>query len=132
MKKKDIIKHLVENYNGKRARFSDYDVVFQKDGKEYYAKILQVSSSNQITINSTIIWEIKSGRISGVRYKATSSRMIDLSTFRRYENKVLLFTDTPYRVLKYLNESDLVDVSNEHNVHGIFYLDSVQKIDANL
>ena len=46
--------------------------------------------------------------------------------------KVLLFTDTPYRVLKYLNESDLVDVSNEHNVHGIFYLDSVQKIDANL
>lgn len=132
MKKKEIIKYLVDTYQAKKARFKEYDVSFVKDGEEYMVKIFNTNSSNQVTINSTIIWGIQNGKVDRSRYKTTSRRLIEMKEFQKHKNKIVLFTDKPFKVLKYLNESDLRDITDLREVHGIRYYYEVSEMSANL
>jgi len=125
MTKGQIIKDLKEQANGIKASFKDYDVKINVNSKEYFVKILKLRGKEQVTINSTIIWEIKSGKLDGVRFKPTSSRLINLAEFFKRKNTIIIFTEKPYRILKCLNEADVVDVSDEHIVYGTYYFDSV-------
>jgi len=128
MSKKKLIKTLVSKTNGERVRFKDYDVKFTHENEEYFVKILSVSDSTLVTVNSPIIWELKKGKVDGLRFRASSKTLIDLSLFSSHKNKIILLTMKPYKILKALNESDLKDISNESFVHGIHYLYEIDTI----
>lgn len=130
MTKGQIIKYLVNKYNAKKVRFKDHDASFVYNEEEYFIKVLRVNSNNQVTVNSTIIWEIKSGKLDGVRYVPTSKKLVNLKEFMKHKNKIIIFTEKPYRVLKCLNEADVLDVSDKNYVHKTYYLNSVEGIDA--
>ena len=129
MKKKEIVQYLKTHYQGSKTKLNGADIVCTIQGKEVFVKILKTSSTNQVTINSTIIWDIKNGKVDGVRYKTTSTRRINLIEFRNNKHKLIIFTNKPYKVLRYLNESDIIDVSDQHEAHGIFYTNNINRLE---
>lgn len=131
MSKKKLIKELILKTNGKKVLFKDYDVVFEHNNEEYYVKILNVNSSTLVTVNSPKIWELKRGKVDGLRFRESSKTLIDLTQFSTHKNKIILLTMKPYKILKALNESDLKDISFEtyvHEIHYLYEIDSIFKV----
>jgi len=128
MRKREIIKKLKRIYKIKTKSLGVYDFEVITDNKSYFVKIINITNNYQVTINSKIIWDLKKGTINGIRFKAVSSNLISLKEFNKLENKVVIFTSKPYKVLKVLNESDLLDISNEKTVNDIFITSKIEDL----
>jgi hypothetical protein len=61
------------------------------------------------------MWEIKKGKVSGIRFIQYNSTLIKLKGFMQKEYRVVILTNKPYKILKQINESDIKDVSNENS-----------------
>jgi hypothetical protein len=112
------------SFHIKKAWFKPYQYQVTQNDITYHIKVLPVSSRHILTINSKYIWNIKSGSVKGLQYKTHRSHLVDMRDFYQYTNPVVVFKARPYKILQYLNESDIVDISSESSVHGIpFYTD---------
>ena len=107
-----ILKNRFPNAVVKRVLFKEYQYKLIMDQLTYHIKVLPVSSNTILTINSKHIWNIKRGRADGVSFKTGSSTLIYLNEFNKLPNKIIVFKSKPYKLLKHLNESDIVDVSS--------------------
>lgn len=108
----------------KKAWLKPYQYRVTTSDTTYHVKVLPVTRRHLLTINSKYIWNIKTGSAKGLQYKTHRSQLIDMRDFFQYDNPVVVFKARPYKILKYLNESDIVDISSESSVHGIpFYTD---------
>ena len=128
MRKRKIIKNLKEKYDVKIKYFKEYDLEVSSKSKTYYIKVLNVSSNHQITINSKLIWNIKKGKIDGIKFNTLDSVLLSLKEFNKLDNKIIMFTNKPYKLLKVLNESDLIDISEESKINDIFVTYDISKI----
>ena len=113
------INEILKDVEVKKAFLKDYDYLIMKDDKKYHLKIIKVNSSSILSINSKIIWEIKYGRHSGVSFKTSSNSFVDLKNFNTLDNKIIVFKSRPFKILKYLNESDLKDISGSKKINDI-------------
>lgn len=129
MTKKQIVKAILQTYNGKKASFKEYDVSFLHHEQHYYVKIMPVTAKTIVTVNSSIMWELKKGRFDGPRFKTTSKELVDLKSFMKHEHKFIIFLEKPYKILKAINESDLEDISHLNSVHGVSYFFDVNEIE---
>ena len=120
MRKKEIIKKLRTEFKVKSNRFGNYNFEVISGNKSYFVRVLNITINHQITINSKIIWDLKKGVTSGIRFKTISSNLINLEEFNKLDNKVIFLTSKPFKILKALNESDLLDVSNDNVVNETF------------
>ncbi len=120
MTKRQIIKNLKNNYPTLKKEDSSHDLVVLLNDLKYYIKILNLSANTILSFNSKTVWEIKKGKISGIRFLQYSSTLLKMAEFIKKENKILLLTNKPYKILKQINESEIVDVSEEQFVHDIF------------
>lgn len=120
MKKREVIRKLKENFDVNIKYFGVYDFSFVKGSKTYHVKVLNVSSSHQITINSRSIWELKRGRIRGIKFDTIDSKLESLEEYNRLNNKIIFLTEKPFKILKVLNESDLEDISDEKLIFDTF------------
>ena len=120
MRKRGIVKKLRSEYEVNTKLFGIYDFEIVKESKSYYVKVLNITKNHQITVNSKLIWNIKRGRVDGIKFNTISSDLLNLSEFNKLENKIIVLTNKPYRLLKALNESDLKDISEESVVNEIF------------
>lgn len=119
MRKREIIKNLKEKYEVKVKYFKEYDLEVFSKSKTYYIKVLNVSATHQITVNSKLIWNIKKGKIDGIKFNTIDSVFLNLKEFNKLDNKIIVFTNKPFKILKALNESDLIDISNESKINDI-------------
>ena len=117
MTKRQIIKILKREYETEKRNDYSHDIILIFKDKKYYVKIVNVASNNLLSLNSRYIWEIKKGRVSGIRFIQHSSTLINLKAFMKLENRVVFLTNKPYKILKQLNEADIIDVSNEYYIH---------------
>ena len=113
------LQKLLPNHRVKRGVFKDYTYKVTINDNTYHILYLGVSKSNLVTINSKYIWDIKSGVAEGINFKTTSTRRIDLTTFQKHPNKIIVLKTHPYKILKYINESEVVPLGDESNVYGI-------------
>jgi hypothetical protein len=67
-----------------------------------------------------LVWSLKKGKIKGIKFNTITSELLNLKEFNKFENKIIIMTNKPYKLLKALNESDLKDISNEKVVNNIF------------
>lgn len=128
MRKGKLIKALRKDFDIKVKRFSTYDFEIIKASKIYYLKVVNISSTHQITINSKHIWNLKKGKINGIKFKTLNSELLNLKEFNKFDNKIIVFTDKPYKVFKALNESDLKDISDEKVINDIFVTYELSKL----
>lgn len=110
---------LFPNATVKKGFLKPYTYQVTHQDKTYHILVLKVHRSKIVTVNSKYIWNIKSGSISGIHFKTSSSHLVSLKEFLALENPVIVFRSRPYKTLKYLNESDVIDISNESDVYGI-------------
>ncbi len=120
MRKREIGKNLKQYFNVKTKFLGDYDFKVDRDAKSYYIKILNITDNHQVTINSKLVWSLKKGKIKGIKFNTITSELLNLKEFNKLENKIIVMTSKPYKLLKALNESDLKDISNEKVVNNIF------------
>lgn len=116
----------------KKVRFKPYNYLVSFNDTTYHVKQLGVTSRNLVTVNSKYIWNIKSGKQVGLQYKTRSSHQINVTELQQFDHPVIVFKETPYKVLKYINESDVIDISNENTVHGIQFASSLEQFLHNI
>ena len=92
----------------KKAIFKPFDMVLHKQDKEYYIKVIPASKHTIITFHSKEHVSVKTGRLSHGRFMVKQERIISLTAFSAYKDKVLLFRHTPYKVLHQINEADII------------------------
>lgn len=97
--------------------------------KTYNIKVLGVTRKSILTINSPKIWQIKFGKVMMNRFKTSSSRIINLSQFNKLENRVVVFKSKPYKILKHLNESDIIDISSSKTINETMVFKNIESIE---
>lgn len=118
----------LENASIKRVFFKPYNYVIEYSGQTYYVKQIKVHNNSILSINSKITWQIKYGKSDGVRFKTSSTELVDMSSFQKLQNKIVVFKDVPHKILKYINESDVIDISNEKEIHDIKIFPSLRSL----
>jgi len=98
----------------KKTFFKPYD--FLDDS--YYYKSISTSSSSILTFNSKNFLVIKYGQVKGLRFKVLREVQIDLSKIPSDKPLCLLLKKRPYKLLQYVNESEVVDVSEKESILG--------------
>lgn len=112
----------------KRVLFKDYNFIVTDNRKEYHIKILNVNKNSILSINSKHIWEIKKGKVNGIKFKTISKTLIDMRSFNKLSNKVILFRNKPYKILKFINESEVVDISDSKEIFDIKIYNSIKEM----
>lgn len=122
MTKRNLIKYIINEHHGKRVFFQNHDVEFTANGLDFAVKILPVTNNTLVNVNSTIMWELKKGKAEGPRFIASSKTLVDVKEFAKKKHKIIMFQNKPYKVLKALNEADLLDISDQNEVHGFYFI----------
>lgn len=128
MTKREIIKKLKSEYNYKKRSDFSHDLIVVINEAEYHIKILNTSANIQLTLNSKYIWDLKRGRVAGLIFKGYSSTLIDVRNFMKKSNRIVILTNKPYKILMYLNESEIVDVSDKEIIHETRFIDNFGNI----
>jgi len=128
MRKRELIKSLKKHFNVNTKFFSDYDFEVESSSKTYFVKVLNITVNHQVTINSKTVWDLKKGVISGIRFKTVASSLVNLEEFNKLDNRIIVLTSKPFKVLKVLNESDLLDISNEKEVNDTFITSDIDEL----
>ena len=111
------MKHLIDQYQGKKVLFGDHDFEITANERTYYIMFIKVGPNTQLTVNSKTHIELATGRLEGIRFKKRQSTLLNLRNFSTKKNKIIFLLGKPFRMLKYLNESDIVDISKDKVVH---------------
>ena len=128
MRKREILKNLKKKFEVDVKYFNEYDFEVITDSKSYFVKVLNITENHQITINSKLIWNIKKGKIHGIKFNTVSSVFLNLREFNKLENKIIVLTNKPHKLLRVLNESDLEDVSEEKVINDVFIAYSIDEL----
>ena len=126
--KRQIKKYLKKNYKTRKKHNNSHDLIIRTRDCECHIKIMRTSSNTQVTINSKEIWEFKRGRVNGLRFKEYSKTLHDIGNFMELENNIIILTNKPYRIYKYVNESEVIDVSNELIVYNTSLISNLSDI----
>lgn len=103
----------------KKVYFKCFDFLMVKDDIKYHIKILNINKNKILSINSLSVWEIKSGKLKGINFKTGSTKFLDMRQFNELPNKVVILKKKPYKILKYINESEVVDISDNIEINSI-------------
>ncbi len=128
MNKRKIKKELMTHYNIKNTKNKFYDFLMENKNQTYAVKIIKTRKTTLLTFNSNKVLEIAQGTLDGLKYKKKSYELLSLDYSDEYQNKILLCTEKPYKILKYLNESDIEDVSAAKIVHHFFVCDTLSEV----
>lgn len=119
---------LGRDYQVKKIRFKSHHFEITKGDKTYHILKLGISSRNILTINSVHIWDIKSGKVSGINFKTTSHHLVNMREFNKLPNRIIILKSKPYKILKHINESDIIDISNERYIHDTLVLSNINEL----
>lgn len=103
----------------KRKFFKEYTYQAIDGEKMYHILVLPVTGSSILTINSKYVWDIKYGKQQGARFVTRTTKRLNMQNFMKLENKVVAFRGKPYKIHKYINESEVVDISDEDGIFDV-------------
>jgi len=126
MTKRQVKKYLIEHYQGKKVLFGDYDFEITKGDRTFCILFLKMGNNAQLTVNSKTFFEVANGQRDGIRFIKKQSTLHNFSKFSLKKNKIIFMIGKPFRILKYLNESDIVDISDKTVVHDYRLFTSIK------
>lgn len=116
----DVLKSKLD-YNVKVLKNEPYDIVCSKENRAFHLKIVFVPSNSEIQINNKTTWEVKYGAGSTIgRSQPNRKLLTDVIEFMNYEteNKVIVVYPKPKKIVKYINECEIVFVKPNTDVYG--------------
>ena len=125
---KKLLQDKYPNAEVKRVLFNDYNFRLILNDKNYHIKVLNVNRNTILSINSKHVWQITKGKAVGITFKASSNLLIDMRTFNKLSNKIIVFKNQPNKILKYINESEVVDISDSKEIFDIKICNSFKEI----
>lgn len=125
MNKRKLFKELSKIYPITKAKGS-YDFDITLNNKTFHILVLPVAKNAQVTLNSQKVWEVASGRLDGIRFKKTFTSLHNIDQLLSKENRIVYLTKKPYRILKHLNESDIIDVTNTIKPNGEYIINNIE------
>ena len=93
MTKRQVMKHLIEHYHGKKVMFGDHDFEITKGDRTFNIVFLKIGLNAQLTVNSKTHFEVAVGKRAGIRFIKKQSTLYD---FRKF------FLKSTYRDLSFL------------------------------
>ena len=60
----------------KKKKFNSYDFEVITPNNSYSIKMINLTSNHLVTINSSTIWQIKRGKISGLKFQELDSNLL--------------------------------------------------------
>lgn len=122
MKKREVKKILKEYlvYKSNRRDF-DYQV------GDHYIKFVNTNKNTQLTINSPGIYQIHTGKVDGIRFIRKSST---ITRFNKTDKVYLLLLSTPFKILKYINENEIVDISDSASAHNMTFIRTTEELES--
>lgn len=120
---------LKENYTYQKVKNKNYDLVISTPSWEMFLKICTVPKNSSVTINSKATWCLRfgGGKRKGRNYPSKrylnelipflNSNVIS-SDEAKISLRVVVFCPSTEVILKYINESDIVEVKPSHLSHG--------------
>lgn len=119
---------LVHNLTVKKVKHNDYHYVLEDEDNIYYIRVLEVSSPACVTVNCKTTWSLTWGGAKnnpGKRYP--NQRYVnELIEFLKDEYqsskkiiKIVLLYKECEKILKYINESELKEVTIKEDAYGI-------------
>jgi hypothetical protein len=130
MNKRKTMNYLTEQFQGKKVTFGNHDFEVIINDKTYYIVFIKVGSNAQLTVNSPTHFEVVVGKLDGIRFIKRQSTLYDFTEFSYRTNKIVYLLGTPFRMLQYLNESDIIDITGQKSVHGYNIFTSVKDFDT--
>lgn len=127
MKRKELLKYLKENHTVSNGR-SPFQYQVEINNTVYNLLFIKTNEHKQVTINSPKVVEVASGKLDGVRYQKRSSIFYRWSD--QNQHVLLCLSHSPYRILKYINENEVVDISSEKHIHNIQIIRSIHDIQS--
>lgn len=110
----------------KRRFFKEYTYKATVGDEVHYILALPVTKNSILQINSQYIWEIKYGKQNGARFHTSRKKLFNITKFMKLPNKIVVFKEKPYKILKHVNESDVVDISDKEEIFGIQLFESLK------
>ncbi|HBT59620.1 MAG: hypothetical protein WCZ13_01820 [Acholeplasmataceae bacterium] len=113
IKKKNMEKLEIElRQFGEVTRQKDiYDFTLQIENSIYKIKVIYASNLKEVSFNSKKHWQVSN---------SSGSKMLDTKGFETLSgNKIILIYPTPERVLRYINENEVVFVKPSMDIWGM-------------
>jgi hypothetical protein len=101
-----------------------YDLKIITNDKTFYVKFVIIPSYSEIQINNQSTWEVKYGagdKVGKVQpHKRYLSEIISFmrNDFEENCQKIVIFSPTPKKIVKYLNENEIDFVTSNTDVYG--------------
>lgn len=130
MTKRKVMKYLTEHYHGKKVNFGDYDFEITTKGRTFCIVFLKIGQNSQLTVNSKTHFEVSIGKRDGIRFIKRQSTLYDFRKFYTKKNKIVYMLGNPFRVLQYLNESDIIDITDKAIVHDYRLFRSIKDFET--
>ena len=120
-------KHLEKRclpYELKRIKSAKYDIDLKTASFHYYLKILIIKRHAELQINNKTTWELRYG-IKKTPNSAFTKRQIlkkvvpfQSTTFPNDIQKIVIVYPNPKRIVKYINESEMIIVDEKTDIYG--------------
>ncbi len=123
-KLENYLKRIKKDYEFKVLDKDIYDIDLKINDKHYVIKIVIVPDYSEIQINSKETWEVKYGAGNTPGKVQPNKRYLnEISTFQKTnfpndEIKLVLFSPKPKKIVKYINECEIVFVNPSTDVYG--------------
>ena len=125
---KKILQEKFSNGTVIKAFLKPYDYILKIDNVNHYIKVLRVNRNSILSINSKYVWEVKTGKVSGINFKTTHKTRLDMKEFNKLSNKIIVFKNQPYKILKYINESEVIDISGTKDIFDIKIFNNIKEV----
>jgi len=130
MTKRQVMKYLIEHYHGKKVMFGNHDFEITIGDRTFCIVFIKIGSNAQLTINSKTHFEVAVGKRKGIRFIKKQSTLYDFRKFFLKKNKIVYMLGNPFRTLQYLNESDIIDISDKTIVHDYRLFHSIKDFET--
>lgn len=111
-------------YEIEEIEFKCYNQLIKKDDITFIVKTIKIPDYAEIQINNKVTWEIKYGAGNAPGKAQPYKKMLkDISDFMNLETKeneikVVVATPAPKKIVKYINECEIVFVTPYTDVYG--------------
>ncbi|MCM1259415.1 MAG: hypothetical protein NC182_00535 [Prevotella sp.] len=109
-----------------------YDLYLELQGSVYYIKFLLLPSYSEVQINNRTTWEVKygAGKTPG-KVQPKKRYLTEIVDFMKADiestaQKIVILSPKPKKIVKYINESEIVFVKSTTDVYGAHLIDEGQ------
>ena len=120
----NYLKKSKKDYSFKVLNKDIYDIDLTISNKKYVIKIIIIPEYSEVQINSKETWEVKYGAGNTPGKAQPHNRYLnEVSTFQKTNFpdksiKLILFSPKPKKIVKYINECEIVFVNPSTDVYG--------------